>query len=159
MRDAEARSVRNAWALSTPALVLLTAAAVGPLLIIVVYSFLVPGKYGNVEWGFSTDAWVGLLFSRDVGRIKIGAVEIGEVRYRLWIKEGPDAVFIDAAHKEVRNPVGQIQIVGTAGLFAGIVAKFEELLNIGMPRLQIDTRRALPFPALVDGAHRAVKRL
>ncbi|QYZ71912.1 ABC transporter permease [Neotabrizicola shimadae] len=31
-----------------------------------VYSFLIPGEYGNVEWGFSTDAWTGILFTRDV---------------------------------------------------------------------------------------------
>ena len=64
--QAEARSTRTAWLLSTPALVLLAIAAVGPLLIVVVYSFLVPGQYGNVEWGFSLDAWVGILFTRDV---------------------------------------------------------------------------------------------
>ena len=61
-----ARSARNGWLLSTPALVLLTLAAVGPLLIVVVYSFLIPGKYGNVIWGFSTDAWTGILYSRDI---------------------------------------------------------------------------------------------
>ena len=61
-----ARSARNGWLLSTPALVLLTLAAVGPLLIVVVYSFLIPGKYGNVIWGFSTDAWTGILYTRDI---------------------------------------------------------------------------------------------
>lgn len=30
---------------------LLIFAAAGPLLIVLVYSFLLPGKYGNVEWG------------------------------------------------------------------------------------------------------------
>ncbi|WP_284165443.1 ABC transporter permease [Frigidibacter sp. SD6-1] len=62
----DARSARNGWLLSTPALVLLALAAVGPLFIMLVYSFLVPGKYGNVEWGFSTDGWTGILFSRDI---------------------------------------------------------------------------------------------
>ena len=57
---------RNGWLLSTPALVLLGLAAVGPLAIMLVYSFLIPGEYGNVEWGFSWDAWVGILFTRDV---------------------------------------------------------------------------------------------
>ena len=59
-------TVRNGWLLSTPALVVLAVAAVGPLLIMLVYSFLIPGEYGNVEWGFSWDAWTGILFSRDV---------------------------------------------------------------------------------------------
>ena len=60
-QDQIARSARNGWLLSTPALVVLALAAVGPLLIVVVYSFLIPGKYGNVVWGFSTDAWTGIL--------------------------------------------------------------------------------------------------
>ena len=62
----EEAKIRNAWLLSAPALVILALAAVGPLIIVVVYSFLVPGKYGNVEWGFSLDAWRGLLFTRDI---------------------------------------------------------------------------------------------
>jgi spermidine/putrescine transport system permease protein len=57
---------RNGWLLSTPALLLLACAAVGPLLIMLVYSFLIPGEYGNVEWGFSWDAWTGILFTRDI---------------------------------------------------------------------------------------------
>ena len=61
-----AESARNGWLLSIPALVVLTLAAVGPLLIVVVYSFLLPGEYGNVEWGFSTDAWQGILFTKDI---------------------------------------------------------------------------------------------
>lgn len=59
-------SVRNGWLLSTPALVILAFAAVGPLFIMLVYSFLEPGKYGNVEWAFSTEGWTGTLFTRDV---------------------------------------------------------------------------------------------
>jgi spermidine/putrescine transport system permease protein len=59
-------STRNGWLLSTPALVILTFAAVGPLFIMLVYSFLQSGEYGNVEWQFSTDGWVGTLFTRDV---------------------------------------------------------------------------------------------
>ena len=62
----EEAKIRNAWLLSAPALVILALAAVGPLIIVVVYSFLVPGKYGNVEWGFSLDAWRGLLFTKDI---------------------------------------------------------------------------------------------
>ncbi len=60
------RAARNGWLLSAPALVILALAAVGPLIIVVVYSFLLPGKYGNVVWGFSLDAWRGILFTRDI---------------------------------------------------------------------------------------------
>jgi spermidine/putrescine transport system permease protein len=64
--DHEKQSRRNAWLLSTPALTLLLFAASGPLMIVLVYSFLVPGTYGNIEWGFSLDAWRGVLFTKDV---------------------------------------------------------------------------------------------
>ncbi len=60
------KSARNGWILSAPALVILALAAIGPLMIVVVYSFLLPGKYGNVVWGFSLDAWRGILFTRDI---------------------------------------------------------------------------------------------
>ena len=63
---ATARSVRNAWALSAPALILLTIAAAGPLLIVLVYSFLTPGKYGNVEWVFSLEGWRSVLYTKDI---------------------------------------------------------------------------------------------
>lgn len=61
-----ARTTRNAWLLSTPALILLTFAAAGPLLIVLVYSFMLKGQYGNVEWGFSLDGWRGILFTKDI---------------------------------------------------------------------------------------------
>jgi spermidine/putrescine transport system permease protein len=61
-----AASTRTGWALSAPALLLLAFAASGPLLIVLVYSFLTPGDYGNVVWKFSLDGWRGILFSRDI---------------------------------------------------------------------------------------------
>ncbi|MBT9244163.1 ABC transporter permease [Gemmobacter fulvus] len=64
--DARAAKTRNAWALSAPALILLTVAAAGPLLIVLTYSFLSPGKYGNVEWVFSLDGWRGILYTKDI---------------------------------------------------------------------------------------------
>lgn len=32
----------------------------------VVYSFLTPGEYGNVEWQFSLDGWRGILLTEDI---------------------------------------------------------------------------------------------
>jgi len=61
-----AASARTGWALSAPALLLLGFAASGPLLIVLVYSFLTPGDYGNVVWKFSLDGWRGILFTRDI---------------------------------------------------------------------------------------------
>lgn len=57
---------RNGWLLSLPALVILIAAASGPLLVVLVYSFLTKGQYGGVIREFSTDGWFSVLFSRDI---------------------------------------------------------------------------------------------
>jgi len=64
--EAEVRSRRNAWLLSAPALVVLFAAAAGPLIIVLIYSFLTPATYGNVEWIFSLEGWKGILFQHDI---------------------------------------------------------------------------------------------
>ncbi len=64
--EAARRDVRNRWLLSLPAILVITCAAAGPLLIVLVYSFLTPGDYGNVKWIFSTDAWVNVILQRDI---------------------------------------------------------------------------------------------
>ncbi|MFZ5751489.1 MAG: ABC transporter permease [Pseudomonadota bacterium] len=61
-----AREARNGWLLSAPALVILLFAAIGPLGIVLVYSFLTPGDYGNVVWKFSTEGWQSVLVERDI---------------------------------------------------------------------------------------------
>ena len=60
------QSAKNGWLLSTPALILLAIAAAGPLLIVVVYSFLTPGDFSGVEWTFTTEAWFRVFFERDI---------------------------------------------------------------------------------------------
>lgn len=60
------QSARNGWLLSAPALGLLLLAAMGPLVIIFIYSVLTPGQYGNVIWDFSLDGWTSILFTRDI---------------------------------------------------------------------------------------------
>ncbi len=63
---AERRSLRANWLLVSPALVILIFAASGPLLIMLVYSFLTAGDYGGIEWHFSTKGWFQVLFQRDI---------------------------------------------------------------------------------------------
>jgi spermidine/putrescine transport system permease protein len=63
---AERRDVRNRWYLTAPALIIIMLAAIGPLFIMVVYSFLGKGDYGGVTAAFSTDAWFGVLLERDI---------------------------------------------------------------------------------------------
>ncbi|HEV7251507.1 MAG TPA: ABC transporter permease [Mesorhizobium sp.] len=65
-REAERREIRRRWLLSLPALLIIFAAASGPLLIVLVYSFLAPGNYGDVRWELSTGAWEQVVLQRDI---------------------------------------------------------------------------------------------
>jgi spermidine/putrescine transport system permease protein len=62
----ERRDTRGRWLLSAPAIIILLFASIGPLGIVLVYSFLTKGGYGGVEWKFSTDAWTSVFFTRDI---------------------------------------------------------------------------------------------
>ncbi|WP_373353807.1 ABC transporter permease [Pseudoroseicyclus sp. CXY001] len=57
---------RTAWLLSAPALFVLFIGAVGPLAIVVIYSFLEPGEYSGVVWNPTLEAWFRVLFRRDI---------------------------------------------------------------------------------------------
>jgi spermidine/putrescine transport system permease protein len=60
------RELRNRWLLSAPALTIILLAAVGPMLIVLVYSFLKPGSFGDVTWQPSLDGWFNVFFERDI---------------------------------------------------------------------------------------------
>ena len=65
-REQIKRKTTNNWLLSMPALALLVFAAAGPLLIVLIYSFLTAGSYGGVVWEFATEAWFRVMFTRDI---------------------------------------------------------------------------------------------
>ncbi|MER9753722.1 ABC transporter permease [Mesorhizobium sp. M0166] len=65
-KAAERRDIRDRWLLSAPALLIIFLAATGPLLIVLVYSFLAPGAYGDVKWQFSPEAWISVFMERDI---------------------------------------------------------------------------------------------
>jgi spermidine/putrescine transport system permease protein len=54
------------WGLVAPALTVIGLFGIAPLFITLIYSFLVAGTYGGVEWKFTTDAYVQFLFDRDI---------------------------------------------------------------------------------------------
>jgi spermidine/putrescine transport system permease protein len=57
---------RNGWLLSAPAILILLAGAVGPLLIVLVYSFLTPAEYSGVDWTPSGEAWFRVFWKTDI---------------------------------------------------------------------------------------------
>ncbi|MBS7538847.1 ABC transporter permease [Ancylobacter lacus] len=59
--------IRRRWMLSAPALLIILVAATGPLLVMLAYSFMAKGDYGDVKFGqFSLDGWFSVLFQRDM---------------------------------------------------------------------------------------------
>jgi spermidine/putrescine transport system permease protein len=61
------RDIRSRWLLSAPALIIIALAAVGPLFVMLAYSFMVKGDYGDVKPGeFSLDGWFSVFFQRDI---------------------------------------------------------------------------------------------
>ena len=64
MREREAAKRR--WYLLAPALLILLVGASGPLLIVLVYSFLQPGDYGGVVWAFSWEGWFNVFLQEDI---------------------------------------------------------------------------------------------
>jgi spermidine/putrescine transport system permease protein len=65
-KSARRIEVRRKLLLTTPALIVLFCAASGPLLIMLVYSFLKAGDYGGVEWAISVDGWASVVLQRDI---------------------------------------------------------------------------------------------
>lgn len=63
---ARKKDVLNRWLLSLPALAIIFFAAAGPLLIVLIYSFLVPGDYTGVKWIFTTENWYNVILERDI---------------------------------------------------------------------------------------------
>jgi spermidine/putrescine transport system permease protein len=65
--QASARETRRRWLLSAPALLIVLVAAAGPLLVVLLYSFMVKGDYGDVKyWQFSLDGWFSVFLQRDI---------------------------------------------------------------------------------------------
>jgi spermidine/putrescine transport system permease protein len=66
IEDEAKRDVRNRWLLSAPALFILLFAASGPLLIVLIYSFLAKAPYGDVIWQFDLTGWFSVFLERDI---------------------------------------------------------------------------------------------
>ncbi len=67
LEASERKDVRDRWLLSLPALLIIFAAALGPLLVVLLYSFMVKGDYGDVKlWQWSTEGWFSVFFQRDI---------------------------------------------------------------------------------------------
>lgn len=76
IRNAERDETRKRWLLSAPALLIIFFAALGPLFVMLLYSFMEKGDYGDVKFGqFSLDGWFSVLFQRDIFDDTLGLAE------------------------------------------------------------------------------------
>jgi spermidine/putrescine transport system permease protein len=78
MRAEQSRDIRKRWLLSLPALLIILVAATGPLLIVLLYSVLAPGPYGDVQWLPSLDGWTGVFLEKDIfdGTISLASAHV-----------------------------------------------------------------------------------
>ena len=60
------KDARDRWLLTLPAAIVIMFAAVGPLFIMLVFSFLQKSGYGGVIWNFSLDGWTSVFLERDI---------------------------------------------------------------------------------------------
>ena len=64
---AERQDVRRRWLLTLPAMLIIVLAAVGPLFVMALYSFMAKADYGGVQFGvFSSEAWFSVFLERDI---------------------------------------------------------------------------------------------
>jgi spermidine/putrescine transport system permease protein len=57
---------RTRWLLVAPALVTIVTCGLMPLFIVLAYSWLKPAEFAGVVWEFRPDAWINLVFERDI---------------------------------------------------------------------------------------------
>jgi spermidine/putrescine transport system permease protein len=74
-RAAAKSDVRQRWFLSLPALLLVFVAAVGPLIIVLLYSFRNKGDFGGVKSGFTTNAWRDVVLKTDIFSNKVSLAD------------------------------------------------------------------------------------
>lgn len=66
-RQANRQDIAKRWLLTAPALFILAIAAVGPLLVVLLYSVLAKADYGGVKpWEFSGEGWFNVFFQKDI---------------------------------------------------------------------------------------------
>ena len=150
VEEAQRKKTRNSWLLSAPALLVLAFAASGPLLIVLVYSFISSGEYGGVVWKFSTDAWFNVVFHRDIFDDKIALADAHIIILWRSIKLSffttattlligfPTAYFIATRPRKTRNiwlflitiPFWTNLLIRTFAILE--VIRNEGLVNIGL---------------------------
>jgi len=90
---AERRFLLARRLLSGPAMIVVGVFGVLPLMIMLIYSFLVPATYGGVEWEFTLENYIGFLFQRDIFDDTLHFVpDYLQIYFRTFVLAGITAV-------------------------------------------------------------------
>ena len=84
----------------------------------------------------------------------VGIVQVGNIRR---VEKGPIAALEHPLHEQVRNPVGEVEIVRAAGLIARVVLQLQKLPDISVPGLQVHAAGTLAATALSHCENRGVE--
>ena len=112
---------------------------------------LAPQRQGRDALEDLDFAAVGLFFVAGVGLLEFLAVLVVQIRGVGRREQGPVGAFHDTLHEQVGNPVGTVHVVGTTTVVTGVLAQFEELLDVQVPGFQVGTDGALALAALIHG--------
>ncbi|NIZ13022.1 ABC transporter permease [Phaeobacter sp. HF9A] len=63
----QSQDTRRRWLLSAPAILTILLFAAGPLIVVLLFSFMERGDYGGVKFGqFSTEGWLSVIYTKDI---------------------------------------------------------------------------------------------
>ena len=79
--------------------------------------------------------------------LELRSPAVGQSRALVRAHQGPVSILLDALHEEVRCPEGVEQVAGALLLLSVVLLEVEEIENVGVPRLDVDSEGALAFAA------------
>lgn len=88
--ETERRAWRTRWLLVAPALLIIGGIGIAPLSIILLYSIMVPAEYAGVIWELSPEAWINLIFERDMFEETLG---LSDAHLRIYTRSILAALF------------------------------------------------------------------
>ena len=101
-------------------------------------------------------AVASLSFVLQVAGLEVRTPAIVQVGHFVGGEQRPLAILENALHEQVWHPVGRVHVVGAATVVTGVLAQFQELLDVQVPRFQIGAHGALSFSALIHSYRRIV---
>ncbi len=86
------------------------------------------------------------------------AMQLGQIGRFVRAEERPGRVLRQSAfadrlhplHEEIGNPIRRVHVVRAAAVVTGLLAQVEEVLDVGVPKLEVRAKSAGAFAALIN---------